>query len=245
MNVQLKSVVALPDEMHTILEVGNKHKVEVFPDTRVYFKTKVGRINPPAKLLIQTAKGQEMYGHKQSLNSVAVDLQVWYGNTYAHCEPSERSHFLHFANPVGRKELHAYPAGSFKFSHEFLYLGMLSQSGCIITIEVIDEEIKDKVVKRREISEWCYSDVVAPATDNFFITKNMAIAKQFNRYNTIATNNKSKIKEHRTIIATCRKQIIDQEQRKYKQFLMIRSEIMKAKKKEIQAAIMHKVSLQK
>ena len=56
MTVQLKSVIAHTDEMHTILEIGHKHKIEVLPDTRLYFKAKVDKLNSPIKLLIITDK---------------------------------------------------------------------------------------------------------------------------------------------------------------------------------------------
>lgn len=144
MSQSLRSVLSLPDEKHTLLDNGRKHKVDMFANTNFYFKMKVAGLPSPIKFSIQPVAGQVMVGNKQSNTSKPVSLVVYYGNSYAMNEPKESGHHLKFSNPCSTLLLHSHPPGSEFFQYEWVYLGLSSQSGCELLIGAFAKDAQPK-----------------------------------------------------------------------------------------------------
>jgi len=82
-----------------------------------------------------------MIGNKQTEKSKPIDLIVYYGNNLATDEPKESKYHLKFVNPTRPLLLPTIPVSTCEtFIHEWIYLGLYSQTGCELTISVYGKE---------------------------------------------------------------------------------------------------------
>lgn len=117
----------------------------------MYFKVSVRERAPPAKVQIQYVNAQVMGSKTRKKEAKrTVDLKVYYSTTVK--EPSENQCLKTYLNPQYSVGL-VTPAGRDVYDSEWVYLTMCSETGCLVTLNVVFKDDQNYNLRRSKVDK--------------------------------------------------------------------------------------------